>query len=353
MKDLEEQGVCVKFCFKLGKTATETWKMLQQAFGDECMSRTQCFEWYSRFNTRRTSIDEDFWSGRTSTSIDDVHIDAVRHLILQNCRLTIREIAEDVGISFGSRQAILTEKLYMQRVVAKFVPRVLTEDQKTNRVNISQEQLDRVSVDENFLKTIVTGDETWVYGYDVETKAQSSQWVGQGSPRPKKARMSRSNMKLMLVFFYWQGIIHHELVPRGQTVKKEFYVTVLKRLRESVRRKRPQLWTNQSWVLHHDNAPAHSSFLVHNFLAKNETTVVPQPSYSPDLGPADFFLFPKLKSTLKGRRFDTTDEIQKNSTNELFAIPKEAFQKASQSWQKRWERCVANEGNYFDGDKLE
>jgi len=85
--------------------------------------------------------------------------------------LTIREIAEDVGISFGSCQAILTEKLNMHRVAAKFVPRVLTEDQKANRVNISQELLDCVSVDENFLKTILTGDETWVYGYDVETKA--------------------------------------------------------------------------------------------------------------------------------------------------------------------------------------
>jgi len=96
----------------------------------------------------------------------------------------------------------------MQRVATKFVPRVLTEDQKAHRVNISQELLDRVSVDETFLKTIVTGDVTWVYGYDVETKAQSSQWVGQSSPRPKKARMSRSNMKVMLlVFFDWQGII--------------------------------------------------------------------------------------------------------------------------------------------------
>ena len=81
-------------------------------------------------------------------------------------------------------------KLNMHHVATKFVPRVLTKDQKANRVNISQELLDRVSVDENLLKTIVTGDETWVYGYDVETKAHSSQWVGQGSPQPKKARMS-------------------------------------------------------------------------------------------------------------------------------------------------------------------
>ena len=160
-------------------------------------------------------------------------------------------------------------------------------------------------------------------------------------------------MKVMLVdFFEWHGVIHYEFVPRGQTVNKEFYIAVLKRLREAVRRKRSQLWTNQSWVLHHDNAPAHSSFLVHNFLVKNETAVV-QPPNSPDLAPAHFFLFPKLKSTLKGRCFDTFDEIQKNSMKKLFIIPKEAFQKVFQSWQKHWEQCVANEGNYFEGDKLE
>jgi transposase len=92
---------------------------------------------------------------------------------------------------------------------------------------------------------------------------------------------------------------------------------------------------------------------VRNFLAKNEMTVVPQPPYSPDLASADFFLFPELKSTLKGRHFETFDEIQKNSMKELLMIPKEAFQKAFQGWQKRWERCVASEGNYFEGDKLE
>ena len=109
MKDLEER-VCVKFCFKLGKTATEMWKMLQQAFGDECMSQTQCFEWYNHFKAGRISMDEDPRSGRPSTSTDDIHIDAVHDLILQNRRLTIREIAKDVGISFGSYQAILRRR---------------------------------------------------------------------------------------------------------------------------------------------------------------------------------------------------------------------------------------------------
>ena len=79
------------------------------------------------------------------------------------------------------------------------------------------------------MKNVITGDETWLYGYDVETKVQSSLWMGKLSPRSKKARHSRSNVKLML-------IVHYEFVPCGETVNKELYLNVLKRLREEVRR---------------------------------------------------------------------------------------------------------------------
>ena len=89
----------------------------------------------------------------------------------------------------------------MHRVAAKFVPRLLTEEQKQNRVTVSQELLDRSNTDENCLKNVITGDGTWVYDYDVETKVQSSQWVGKSSPRPKKARQSRSNVKVMLIVY--------------------------------------------------------------------------------------------------------------------------------------------------------
>jgi histone-lysine N-methyltransferase SETMAR len=91
--------------------------------------------------------------------------------------LTVWEVAEECDISLGSFHNILTEKLGMHRVAAKFVPCLLTDEQKEQRVTISQELLDQANSDENFLKNIVMGDETWVYGYDVETKAQSSQWV--------------------------------------------------------------------------------------------------------------------------------------------------------------------------------
>jgi len=131
----------------------------------------------------------------------------------------------------------------MRRVSSKFVPRLLTDDQKENRVEISQELLDNADGNENFLKNIITGDARWVYGYDVETKMQSSQWVGKGS-RPKKGRMSLSQIKVLLVFFfcYWKGIVHLEFVPRGQMINKQLYQEVLARLRDAVCRKKPELW---------------------------------------------------------------------------------------------------------------
>jgi hypothetical protein len=66
---------------------------------------------------------------------------------------------------------------------------------------------------------IITDDETWVYGYDLEKKCQSLQWKSVDSPRPKKARRVRSKVKAMLiVFFDMEGIVHYEYVPEGQTV---------------------------------------------------------------------------------------------------------------------------------------
>ncbi|UYV70266.1 hypothetical protein LAZ67_7002326 [Cordylochernes scorpioides] len=89
--------------------------------------------------------------------------------------------------------------------------------------------------------------------------------------------------------------------------------------------KRPDLWRTKNWLLHHDNAPAHTSLLVRDFLAKNNTLMMPQPPYSLDLAPCDFFLFPKLKRPMKGRRYNTLDEIKTASKEKLKKILKMIF----------------------------
>ena len=99
----------------------------------------------------------------------------------------------------------------------------------------------------------MTGDESWAY----ETKQQSSQWKGPTSLRPKKGRQARNKTKVMLLaFFDSEGVVYHEYAPDGQTINKEFYVELLRRLRKSVHRKRQEKWRDDDWILHYDNAPA-------------------------------------------------------------------------------------------------
>lgn len=126
---------------------------------------------------------------------------------------------------------------------------------------------------------------------------------------------------------------------------------VLERLRKRVIRVRPNI--KNKWVLHHDNAPCHTAISINEFLASKNIPVAPQPPYSPDLSPCDFFLFPKLKNYLKGNHFGTVEKIQTAVTDQLKVISVSEFQHCYKEWKKRLQRCVASEGSYFEGGNIE
>jgi hypothetical protein len=154
---------------------------------------------------------------------------------------------------------------------------------------------------------------------------------------------------MLIVFFDIRGIVHLEFAPEGQTVNTEFYYNVLCCLREEIRRKQPELWRTGNCLLH-DNAPAHQALLTREFLTHDSIITLPHLPYSPDLAPCDIFLFPKMKLQLRGRRFDRVKEIQQESQYVLGMLQKQDFQHVFQQWQRRWNRCVAAQGDYFEGD---
>ena len=108
---------------------------------------------------------------------------------------TIHDLCAEVGIGYESCQGILTEQLNIHRIAAKFVPRVLTQDQKDSRVAICQELKESVINDPTLLLNVITGDESIVYAYDPETKLKSSQWKSPGSPRPKKSTYAKKQIE--------------------------------------------------------------------------------------------------------------------------------------------------------------
>ena len=102
-------------------------------------------------------VGDDSRPGQTSTSTNDYQVGRVHAVIHENCRLTVQEVADKVGISIGSCHQIFTEKPQMCRVSAKFMPHLLADDQKENPVEIYQELLANANGNENFLNNIITG----------------------------------------------------------------------------------------------------------------------------------------------------------------------------------------------------
>jgi len=154
---------------------------------------------------------------------------------------------------------------------------------------------------------------------------------------------------MMIVFFDLDGIMLAEFVPRNTTVYSEYYKGLLGRLRNDVRRKRPEKWAN-SFFLHRDNSPCHASLMVWQFLSNENITMCPHPPYSPDLAPCYFWLFPKVKMTMKGKHLELIQDIEAATTAQLKTLTKEDFQNCFRKWQERWDKCVRSGGEYFEGD---
>jgi len=176
MADIREQCACIKFFFKLGKTATECYEMLKTTFGEQAMGCSQTFQWFSRFKAGRTSTDDDKCSGRLVSNSTPEMIERVHQIIREDRRPTVDEVSMLVGISHGTCHKILTEDLKMRLVASKFMPRLLSFDQKQQWLDVCLDLKENAHNDPSFLSNVITGDETWVYAYDPETKTQSSQW---------------------------------------------------------------------------------------------------------------------------------------------------------------------------------
>ena len=125
-------------------------------FGESTMSRTQVQMWYKRFKEGREDVNDDARPGRPSTSTTDENIGAVKKMILHNNRITLREVVDHVGISFGSGQAIFTYVLSMKRAAAKIVPKLLNFEQKKRCMYITQEMLTAFNDDPDLLRKVIT-----------------------------------------------------------------------------------------------------------------------------------------------------------------------------------------------------
>ena len=176
ISDKTPQRAVIQFCYKLGKSPLETVALYNSTYSDKSVNRRLVYWWFERFNDGDESLVDHQRTGRPAIARSDKNVTLVSDAINSDKRSTIRSLSEELYMSYGNIQRILTEDLKMHRVCARWVPRLLKEEEMTNRVQKSKQFIRQWRKDgDDFLRRKITADETWVHFYDPESKMQSSQ----------------------------------------------------------------------------------------------------------------------------------------------------------------------------------
>ena len=333
-----------------GKGAPEILNALEEVVPTSVLAYSTMRRWIREFNNRRSDVSKQHLCGRPVSATDGENVEKVAKLLNDDRRYTCTEIAHELDITHGSAHSILTERLKMRKVAARWMPHMLTDSEKQNRVKIARSLLHRYGEEgDEMLQRIVAIDETWARSFEPELKRQSSEWHTKDSMRPLKFRRSQNCPKMLMIFAYdFRGVLTAHRVPTGRTVNKEYYEKYLRTvLRPALRRKRSEL-INCTPLILHDNASPHKSNVVKELLEGYGWEVLDHQT-SPDLSPPDFDQFPKLKEPFRGVRYDSLDEFECAVNAEVRRINFSCLATGIEALPSRWNSVIRSRGDYFEG----
>ena len=178
-------------------------------------------------------------------------------------------------------------------------------------------------------------NETWIYYFTPESKRASAEWRGKGESRPKRPKTQQSAGKVMAsVFWDMHGILLIDFLPKGQTINSDYYIALLDRLADAIKKKMPHM-AQKKPLFQQDNAPVYKS--MKTMVKSNDLRfeLLPHPPYSRDLAPSDFYPSADLKYMLQGKRFSSDDEVIAATEAYFEAKDKSCYKKGIESLEKR------------------
>ncbi|GFT77831.1 hypothetical protein NPIL_505341 [Nephila pilipes] len=262
--------------FRRGLSRQECFDELNSLYSDKAPSYSTVKNWYNEFNRGRCSIQDESRAGRPKSVVVPEKINAVRELIKQDRHVTHREIEASLDISMTSINKILHEHLSVKKICSRWIPHNLTNAQKKARVDWCKEMLEKyIQGTSKAVYNIYTGDESWIYAYEPETKQQSTVWVFQDEAKPTKVVRGRSTSKQMIAcFFGINGHVATVALEQRRTVNSEWYTTIcLPEVIGEIRKKQK----NRRIILHHDNASSHTSTQTKAFLTERKIELMGHP----------------------------------------------------------------------------
>lgn len=189
----EEVRYAILFGFRRKLDPQNIFKECVAAFGDYAPSIRSVYVWFKKFETGHFSITDEPREGRPKTSTDDTNVAAVKKILDEDARMTEETIAYTLGTNAMAISRILNDSLGYTKKCARWVPRLLGEEEKAARVRFAKFFLEKFRDGQSAnYNNLITGDETWIYNNEPETKLQSSVWSEKGQASPVKAFRQRS-----------------------------------------------------------------------------------------------------------------------------------------------------------------
>ena len=254
------------------------------------MSYDTVRQWKKKSESGVESLKNAPKSGRPKSASRTEIVSKIKEIIAGDARFTVHDIARKVGISLSTVHFILKKHLKVRKKSARWVPHLLTGEQKKQRIKVAKTLLQMFpKYDKKQFAYVVTGDETWVHYFEPVRKVSNKIWATKHSKRPIIAKRSLSAKKVLYaIFFSGEGVAIKVKVKKDKGITGKYYKDIVpKKLKYYYQRQRPTTGFKHVRLLHH-NAPVHTSAIVTAFLEKEKVTVLPHPTYSPDLAPCDF-----------------------------------------------------------------
>jgi [histone H3]-lysine36 N-dimethyltransferase SETMAR len=328
--------VIIYYEFLRGSSTTMATENINTAFRSATVSQPTVHRWFQRFASGDISFEDRPHTGRPPTMQDQELLDALD----KHPAASTRELARLIG-HHQSTIADRLNSLGYRRVLARWIPHVLTAANKATRVSICQSLLLRPRRAQ-FLANVVTGDESWLR-YHSDTRL--AYWLPREEEPPAQPKPDPHGRKVLLCCFWdAQGMIFWELLSSKETVTSNVYSRQLRDLADALHEKRRR---RAEVHLLHDNARPHTAYTTLQQLEQLGWATVPHPPYSPDLAPSDYHLFRSLKNCLAGKQFKDLDHL-KTGVGEFFeSLPAEFWSNGIYSLPERWAHVIDTQGDYI------
>jgi histone-lysine N-methyltransferase SETMAR len=339
---MEDAKVLVMYWYEKGHGALRIYQKLSARVGGRFPSYSTITHWLRRLRRNEDITRRASGSGRLAfDEIDSLIADALDEAPFHS----VRSLASSIKYPHTTVWRHLRTAGYIVRNL-HLVPHTLSPAQKAQRVTMAIElqQMVRLAKHRSW-RYFLTGDESWFY-FAID---HDHMWLPEGAHAPTRPRRTIASPKRMLTVFWSPlGFSLVEILPKGERFNAEYFC--LQILAGIVDRRPVETAEDmkRKMVLHFDNASPHTARLSSDYMNHNRLKRAPQPPFSPDLAPSDFYLFGKVKTALMGATFEDAEQLLQAVMAVLNGISRDELERVFEEWLVRLDACVQQGGDYVE-----